>query len=250
MTSVFGIEFSHLSRNELISTLVSEGVPNGGGPRCVVTANLDHIVQLSQNSEFRSAYEKAWVVTADGMPVFAYARMRRAAIPERLTGADLFPLLIEELRPQQHRCFFVASSKTTVTRICHRLVSRGFAPDSIAFEIPHHGFERDTRTSETLAERIRQHRATHLFFGLGSPKSELWIDKHRDRLGDCYALSLGAALDFFAQTKKRAPVCLQKTGLEWLWRVGHEPRRLHRRYFVDSWRFLGAIKRDLATNRM
>jgi N-acetylglucosaminyldiphosphoundecaprenol N-acetyl-beta-D-mannosaminyltransferase len=241
----FGLRFAPLGNRQLAERLAASPVPAGAGPRMIATTNLDHVVQLSRNAALRAAYRRAWTVTADGMPVYLYARLRGAPLPGRLTGADVFARLMTMLEPGAHRCFFVAASQDTADRIATALIQRGFARDALAFRVPPHGFEHDAAYSDDLARAIRAHGTTHLFLGLGSPKSEIWADRHRGALGDCYVLNVGAALEFYAGTKQRAPVALQRAGLEWAWRVGCEPRRLFRRYFVDSWRFLWLVGVDL-----
>ena len=250
MTLVFGIAFSPLSQSQLVSEIAGRKAPMGGGPRTVVTANLDHIAHLSENSEFRAAYDKAWAVTADGMPVFAYAKLRGVAGLARVPGSDLVAALLPALTPAKDRAFFVAGSWPTGWRLQAFLVARGFRPAQVAFEVPPFGFETEPAYSEYLARRIRAHHTTHLLFGLGSPKSEIWVNQHRDRIGDCYVLSVGAGLDFFAGTKRRAPVWMRKAGLEWSWRLAQEPGRLWYRYCVHAWRFIGAVKNDLAASRL
>ncbi|WP_018262409.1 WecB/TagA/CpsF family glycosyltransferase [Methylobacterium sp. WSM2598] len=242
----FGLSFAPLDDGQLARQLAGPLVPAGAGPRIVATANLDHIVQLSRNTVFREAYRRAWIVTADGMPVYLYARLRGAKLPGRLTGADLFARLMTMLSPARHRCFFVASSEETAARIEALLLARGFSREQLAFRVPPFGFETDAAYSDALAGAIRAHRATHLFLGLGSPKCEIWSHRYRGALGDCYVLNVGAGLDFYSGTKRRAPVVLQRTGLEWAWRVAQEPRRLFHRYFVASWRFLWIAAADFA----
>ena len=246
----FGLQFSRLDRAALVQTLRNRPMPSGTGARIVCTANLDHIVQLKRNEALRSAYATAWCVTADGMPVFAYARLKGEAVPGRVTGSDLVKDLVTSLPPQGTRCFFVASCQETADGLRHMLVERGFAPEALAFAVPPFGFERDQTASAKLAEQIRRHGTTHLFFGVGAPKSEIWTHCHRDALGDCYVLNAGAGLDYACGVKRRAPVWMQQAGLEWLWRFGSEPGRLFRRYFVDSWIFLGAVWGDLASERV
>ncbi|MGY2051401.1 WecB/TagA/CpsF family glycosyltransferase [Methylobacterium sp. JK268] len=242
----FGLSFAALDEGQLARRLAGPLVPAGAGPRVVATANLDHVVQLSRNAAFRDAYRRAWVVTADGMPVYLYARLRGAKLPGRLTGADLFARLMTMLAPERHRCFFMAPSEETARRIEAALLARGFSPDQLAFRVPPLGFDADEAYSRALAEAIRAHRPTHLFLGVGSPKSEIWSHRYRGMIGDCYVLNVGAALDFFSGTKRRAPVALQRAGLEWAWRVASEPRRLFHRYFVASWRFLWLVAADVA----
>lgn len=244
---VFGIRFSPVTTRELVETIAT--APANAGPRILVTANLDHVVQLGQNEDFRRAYRHAWVATADGMPVMMYAKLKRAGLPARVTGADLFRSVMPALCPDRHRCFFVASTAETAGRLVDYLLARGFKREAIAVEIPPFQFEYDEDFSRDLAHRIARHRTTHLFMGVGAPKSEIWTDRHRDLIGNCYVLNCGAALDFFVGTKKRAPLVVRRAGLEWLWRFGQEPQRLYRRYFVHSWRFLREVAKDLAAAR-
>lgn len=245
MRAVFGIDFSLLTQEQLVKRVTSEPVPEGESVRLVATANLDHVVNLSRNERFRRAYAEAWVTTADGAPVFLYAKLMGCGLPERVTGVDLFEALMLNLSPDRHRPFFVVSKSATGDYLREWLLERGFSSEQIGVLCPPFGFERDESYSQLMAGQIRHHKTTHLVFGVGAPKSEVWINTHKSSLGSCYAFGFGAGLDFFSGTLRRAPRWMRQTGLEWLWRVGSEPKRLSRRYFVDSWRFLLAIKRDL-----
>jgi N-acetylglucosaminyldiphosphoundecaprenol N-acetyl-beta-D-mannosaminyltransferase len=244
---LFGIRFSPTTTQELVKAITT--VPANAGPRILVTANLDHIVQLSQNEDFRRAYRRAWAATADGMPEIMYAKLKRAGLPARVTGADLFQAVIAALSPDRHRCFFVASTAETARRLVDYLLARGFKREAIAIAVPPFRFDDDEDFSRALAHRIARHGTTHLFMGVGAPKSEIWTDRYRDSIGNCYVLNCGAALDFSAGTKKRAPLVMRRAGLVWLWRFALEPQRLYRRYFVYSWRFLGEVAKDLAAAR-
>jgi N-acetylglucosaminyldiphosphoundecaprenol N-acetyl-beta-D-mannosaminyltransferase len=243
--TAFGVSFSRATATELVHEICAGPVVRGMGVRLLVTANLDHVVRLRKNPNFRAAYDRAWQATIDGAPVFAYSRIRGLGVPARVTGADLFPLIMEALDPRLHRPFFIAPSNEVATRLQNWLLARGFDPGQIASVSPPFGFEKDAPYSTQLADRVRGHQSTHLFLGVGCPKSEIWVDKHRGRLGDLYAFAFGAGLEFFAGVTRRAPKLLQKFGLEWAWRVAHDPRRLFKRYFVDSWAFVGAIIEDL-----
>jgi len=241
---LFGIRFSGATFEEMVHDLSAKPLP-GQGVRMVVTANLDHIVQLRDHAGLRKAYERAWRRTIDGAPVLLYARWRKAGVPGRVTGADLFPALLARFEPSSHRPFFVAASGEIAAGLRRWGAGKGFTPDSIGIDVPPFGFDANEGYGERLADAIREHGTTHLIFGLGCPKSETWIDHHRDQLGDCYAIAVGAALGFFVGTDRRAPGLVGRIGMEGLWRVGQEPRRLSRRYFVRSWGFLAAITDDL-----
>lgn len=241
----FGIDFVSLTEAQLARDLASLEIPSGDPPRLLVTTNLNHVVDLARNARFRAAYRSAWRVTADGMPVMLYARLRGVQLPERLTGSGVFAALMPLLDPTRHRVFFVAPTKEVGDLCGQWLVGRGFSPEAIAMEVPERGFDTDDRRSEELSDRIRLHRTTHLVLGIGAPKSEIWAHRFHDRLGHCYVLCVGAGLEFFVGLRSRGPVWAQSSGLEWLWRFAQEPRRLFRRYFVDSWRFLACVVNDL-----
>lgn len=242
---VLGINFSSLTQAGLIRRLLLDPVPKGEGVRLVVTSNIDHISNLVRNARFRAAYAGAWVATADGMPVYLYTRMRGAGVPELVTGADLSNTLLNKIVPGGCRPFFVVGNKETAARLTAVLTERGFAADAIGFACPAFGFEKDSAASAELAEAIRRHGTTLLFFSLGAPKSEIWIHEHRHLLGDTYALSIGASLDFYVGLRRRAPMWMRRAGLEWAWRVLSEPQRLFWRYFVESWLALWAVFLDL-----
>ena len=241
---LFGYSFATDTPEQLIA-LTTQPPSKGQMARLIVTANLDHIVQLRENAALRKAYDLAWRRTIDGAPVFLYSRLRGIGVPSRVTGADLAPSLLERLRPGVHRPFFVVASPTIATGLRQWAAARGFAEDAVGIDVPPFGFEKDRAYGDALAARIRNHGTTQLLFGVGCPKSETWIIARRDQLGDCYAFAVGAALGFLVGTQKRAPTIFRRLGMEWLWRVYQEPKRLARRYFVQSWGFVGAVADDL-----
>ena len=246
--SVFGVEFTSGGVEQISAFVTDKAVLAGEGLRLVVTMNLDHVVTLRRNAGFRTAYRNAYLVTADGFPVYLYARWRGATLAGRITGADLFPDIMARLSPTRHRPFLVASSDETRKLLEARLIKRGFRPDQFAVAVPPYGFEGDAAETETLLRQVERLKPTHIFMGVGSPKSEIWLDCHRDRLGDAYGFAFGASLDFFVGTSRRAPKLIREFGLEWLWRFANEPRRLFRRYFIDSWAFFAVVAEDVKRN--
>jgi N-acetylglucosaminyldiphosphoundecaprenol N-acetyl-beta-D-mannosaminyltransferase len=246
MAEVFGIDFSAQDKDQLVELLTRKPVPAGSGLAMVVTANIDHVVNLLRDAQFRTAYGTAKVATADGFPVAVYAKLRGVDLPGRVAGPDLFAAMMPALVPGRHRPFFVVSREGTGAKLRDYLVCRGFAPEDVGIVCPPFGFERDQAFSQALAWQVRAHGTTHLVMGVGSPKSELWLHEWRDDLGDCYAMGIGAGIDFFVGTEVRAPAWMQTIGMEWLWRLLREPRRLGRRYLVDGLLFPVAVLRDLS----
>ena len=240
---LFGAPISPVTEESLIRELVAPA-ERGSGARLVVTMNLDHVVNLRLNDRFRTAYQSAWRVTIDGAPVFAYARLAGVHVPERVTGADLYEKLMERLNPALHRLFFVVSSDQVATRTASLFEARGFEANALSFDVPPLGFQDDVAYSNDLAERIKAISATHLILAVGAPKSEIWASENSERFGDLYVLCIGAAVEFVTGLKRRSPRWMRRAGVEWVWRVASEPRRLARRYFIDSFGFLRAIAAD------
>ena len=241
--TLFGRGICTLTLKGLASEIIR--APSTHGVRLVATMNLDHVVNLRRNGAFRLAYAGAWAVTIDGAPVFAYARVRGVDAPGRITGVDLFAELARSW-PLDRRPFFVTSTAEAGEKLIESFVARGFPNEAVGFESPAFGFEKDQAQSAALCSAIRSHGATDLVFGVGSPKSEIWIDTHRDQLGDLYAYGFGAGLDFLVGNAARAPIIMRRLGLEWLFRLALEPTRLWRRYLVDSWAALPSVAADLA----
>ncbi len=240
---IFGVDFSTANEEQVVSTFLSTP-EQGQDARFVVTANVDHIVQLRRNADLRDAYAHAWYRTVDGTPVYLYARLRGVDL-HKVTGADLFAKVMERLNPAVHRPFFVCASEDIAQGLRQGLVKRGFSPDMVGSIIPPFGFEKDAAFGERMATAIRDHGTTHLFFGVGCPKSEIWMNRYRKDLGDVYACAVGAALAFHIGALSRAPRLVRKIGMEWLWRALQEPNRLLKRYFVHSWAFLAIVRDDM-----
>jgi N-acetylglucosaminyldiphosphoundecaprenol N-acetyl-beta-D-mannosaminyltransferase len=241
-SKIFGVEMCTLTAGELVDSIVNS--PPRDGVRLLATMNVDHVVRLRTDERFRKAYARAWRITADGAPVFAYARTRNIPVPQRLTGSDLTPDLLRRM-PFDRCLFFVVSSSETGERLLSSLIDRGFPERQLAYLCPPFGFESDRMMSSKIVEAITAHGTTDLFLGVGAPKSEIWVDEHRDMLGNMYAYCFGAGLDYFAGRSTRAPIAFRNMGMEWFWRLTREPVRLWHRYLIDSWAFFPAVFQDL-----
>lgn len=230
MYKQLGVRFDRQSLPDIITMALSEIQ----APVFYVTCNLNHLRILQSDGHFREAYRKATLITLDSRPIQMASRLRFGEHLPLVTGAELFAVLFERLRSGQDRPFFVSSSDETSANLRQRLLDRGFAPDAIAFYTPPFGFERDIARSEAMIAQIRAHGTTHLFMGVGAPKSERWIAQHFVALPPAHIFCVGAALDFTAGSKRRAPAWLGQLGFEWLHRLLSEPVRLFPRYAGDA----------------
>ena len=213
-------------------------------PRVIVTANVDHIVQLDADAEFRGAYDRASARTLDGMPLVWLARVLHRLPVERVTGHDLLACVLAGPPPAMGRVFLVCARQSVADAVGARFRAAGLPPEAIASAVPPFGFEHDPAYGLALAARIRAHGAGLVVMGVGAPKSEVWVDRHAGTLGGPVVLCVGDALAVAAGCMPRAPRLMQRLGLEWAFRFALAPRRLFHRYFVKSWRFLEIAARQ------
>jgi len=232
--SLFGIPFI---AGTAMDAIVAAEALDIEGPRMIVTANVDHILSLAHDRAFRAAYASAAVRTLDGMPLLWLARIRGGRKLHRVTGHDLLTALLARRWTSYSRLFVVSPNEEVSRGIVGRFVAQGADQAHIRTEIPPFGFEHDQLYSDRLASHIRGHHTTTLLMGIGAPKSEIWIHRQGALLGSPVALCVGGALAVCAGIERRAPVSLQRLGLEWFWRFRLAPRRLFHRYFIRSWRF-------------
>ncbi|OJY34794.1 MAG: hypothetical protein BGP06_17845 [Rhizobiales bacterium 65-9] len=193
------------------------------------TLNLDHLVQLRESRAFQAAYANATFVTADGAPVARLARRFDESII-RTTGADLVDPLCAVAAWTQTPIYLFGADEQTLTRVAERL-SRDHPSLVIAgMEAPPRGFDPFGPEADAAAERIARSGAKLCFVALGAPKQELFADRMFRRYPTVGWLGVGAALDFMAGGRMRAPRLFRDIGLEWCWRLAQEPRRLGARY--------------------
>lgn len=240
---LFGIEVDPLSRREAAAR-IGEWLADNGRCRFVVTPNLDHVVRLQDNAEFREAYRHADLVLVDGKPVHLAARLLGKPVPETVPGSDLtVDLLSGSTEPM--RVFLLGAAPGVAARAAGRIHEQWPGVRVAGHYSPPFGFEKDARETERIIELIREAAPDLLIVGLGAPKQELWVSRHRQRLAAKVALCVGASIDFIAGEKARAPAWMRRSCLEWLYRMLQEPGRLAGRYAFDAWRFPGIFIREL-----
>lgn len=225
---------------------ISEWVATGQS-RVVVTCNAHSVVTATQDARMRSAIETADMATADGMSVAVFLRLLTGQRQERLAGPDLMWHYCGEAAGRGESIFLFGSSDATLERLDARL-RRDFPGLVVAgmFAPPYGGW--DAAQDDAIVARINASGAQVVFVGLGCPKQELWMAENRHRLHGVL-VGVGAAFDFHAGTVKRAPLWMQKFGLEWLHRLSAEPRRLLSRYAKTNTLFVLGALRQLGARR-
>jgi N-acetylglucosaminyldiphosphoundecaprenol N-acetyl-beta-D-mannosaminyltransferase len=236
---IFGFAISPGDAKTIARSFWSPRLPYDG-VGLVVTPNLQHIVDLRHNVAFAQAYRNAAVIVCDGFPVYYYAAMCGIFV-QHVTGCDLLHELMSNVVTPDQRMFFVVDSDQTAAAVIDWGRGKRIPVDTA---VPPRDFENDFELSERLIDRIHGHRTSILVFGIGAPKSEIWISSHLDRLPACWALCVGQAVRVALGLTRRAPKLIRNLNSEWLFRVIQEPRRLTRRYLSGPAPFLLAIAED------
>lgn len=238
---LFGMTIDRLTLGEATGTVLDWcAAPADGFCRYVVTPNVDHAVMHQTRGDLRDAYLGASLVLADGAPLVAAARLLRKPLPERVAGSDLTPDVLRragrEGRPPL-RVFLLGAAPGVADRAAKRIAAQRQGVRVVGTHCPPIGFEkREADTGAALAA-VAAAAPDLLIVGLGAPKQELWVSRHQQRIEAKAALCVGATIDFLAGHKRRSPVWMQQTGLEWAHRLASEPRRLAGRYARDAWVF-------------
>ncbi|HEX5473749.1 MAG TPA: WecB/TagA/CpsF family glycosyltransferase [Vicinamibacterales bacterium] len=215
-----------------------------------VTPNVDHVMRLRRDQDLRSIYDRADFVLADGVPLVWASALLHARLKGRVNGTDLLEGLCASAAARGLSVFLLGGDPGTADRAGERL-SRRFRGLRVAgAACPSASDVKDVEANRRLQTAIQTSGADILFVGLGSPKQERWIARYARQTGVSFAVGIGVSFSFVAGDIARAPVWMQRCGLEWLWRLAMEPRRLWKRYLVDDAPFVWLIGKELASRRL
>ena len=204
--------------------------------RCVFsTPNLNFLVASLRDEAFRDSVIESDLSLADGMPLVWVARVLGVPLSGRVAGSSVFELLRRD-EAGRMSVYFFGGPPGVAEAACNRLNVDSPGMRCVGFESPGFGTVEDMSSDETI-ERINSSRADFVVVALGARKGQAWIARNRERLCAPVISHLGAVLNFVAGTVRRAPMWMQRLGLEWLWRIREEPA-LWRRYLGDGIAFL------------
>lgn len=240
---VLGYQITAIRMPEMVS-LCEEAIDERR-PLQIGVVNAAKIVHGRRNPALRDAVRDCDVVLADGQSVVWASRLLGAALPERITGIDLFTRLLELADRRAHRVFLLGASAEVVAETAAR-TSKDYAGLSIV------GF-RDGYFSgaeaEDVARQVRDARPDMLFLGMSSPKKELFLARYRALMGVPIMHGVGGAFDIVAGVTHRAPSAWQRVGMEWAYRLIQEPGRMWKRYLYTNTAFVWLVARAWVAQR-
>lgn len=212
----------------------------------IANHNLNSLYLIRREPAMRRFYELADLIEVDSRPLIAFARLLglRSRAFHRCTYLDWRDHFWSLADRHGWRVMYIGGEANTVGTAAERLNARypGAAIQA------HHGFFDVDPSSAASLDVLAEAKAFDphiLFVGMGMPRQELWIADNFQALPDSVIFSVGAAFDYEAGTQAAAPRWMGRVGLEWLFRLAHDPRRLWRRYLVESWRLTAPALRDI-----
>ena len=214
----------------------------------VVTPNVDQVLLAGHDPAAADAFGDAALLLADGAPLVGLARLLGDTRVRRHTGADLIQLAAREAASRGWRIAIVGGEPSVARMAAARLSDQNPGAALIAVPTPRLSGVRDS-AGAALVEELRRLQPDIVFLCFGFPRQEAWWAHWRSGLPAAVYVGAGAAVDFAAGTKTRAPRFAQRLGIEWMWRLAQEPRRLTGRYLVRGPRFAGTVIRSLLHGR-
>ena len=239
--TVAGIKVDNVDEDEAIS-MVDKWI-DGPAAAYIAVVNAAKLVSAGRNSELRQALIGADLVTADGMSVVWASRLLGSPLKERVTGIDMFERLIGHAERRGSSVYLLGGRDEAVGRIVTRF-RREYPNLKVAGY--RNGYFAAAEADEVV-ERIRRSGAELLFVAMGSPRQEIWIASNLAATGARFALGVGGAFDHLSGLSRRAPRWMQQAGMEWLYRLLSEPRRLWRRYLIGNLLFTWLVAKQLVS---
>ena len=208
----------------------------------ICTVNVAILMMMRSDRKLQGFVDRAALVVADGQPLVWASQLQDDPLPERVTGVELVDELCALATREGFGVYFLGAKPAISETVVQRLAER------------HHGLKVcgisdgyfDAPEAPQRAQAIRESGANILIVGMGVPLQEEFIENHWDQLGVELAIPVGGSFDIIAGATRRAPVWLQRIGMEWLFRLIQEPRRLWKRYLVTNTQFIFHLLRSVA----
>jgi N-acetylglucosaminyldiphosphoundecaprenol N-acetyl-beta-D-mannosaminyltransferase len=237
---MMGCQVDNLSMEETLAKV--EEFIRSGQPHQHVVINVDKLVKASRDPALRRIINDCALINVDGMPVVWASRLLGKPLKERVAGVDLFEALMRRAGQKGWRVFLLGARDEVVQAV--RAAYQRKYPQLVIAGC------RDGYWSEAeeaaVAEQVRASRADLLFVAISSPKKEQFLGRWQGAMRVPFAMGVGGTFDVAIGRVRRAPLWMQKAGLEWFFRFLQEPKRMFRRYFIDDMAFIWLLIKEAA----
>jgi N-acetylglucosaminyldiphosphoundecaprenol N-acetyl-beta-D-mannosaminyltransferase len=206
-----------------------------------VAVNVAKVVHMQKDKQLYESVVSADIINADGLPLVWVSKLFGRPLPERVTGVDLMSDLVQLANAKGYKIFFLGATEEVVAGVVD-IYKKEYSPSIIA------GYRNGyfaASEEELVAKQISHSGANILFVAITSPKKEIFLHKYKDTLRNVnFIMGVGGSFDVVAGKVKRAPMWMQRSGLEWLYRTIQEPRRMWKRYLVTNTLFIYYIFKE------
>jgi len=203
--------------------------------------NAGKIVLMQKDKELEKSVVEADIINADGQAIVWAANLLGQKLPERVSGIDLMEELVKRSFEKGYKCFFLGATEEVVTKVVD-IYKTQYAEDIIA------GYRNgyfDKGAEEKIAKKIADSGANMLFVAITSPKKEIFLNTYKKHLQNInFIMGVGGSFDVIAGKVKRAPLWMQNFGIEWLYRVIQEPKRMWKRYLIGNTKFILLVVKE------
>lgn len=252
VSRLFGIPVARVTETEAVERIVGMAKERGSGTghstdderhpenassrhiaKFIATLNVDFVANavsgwpFGGNDELWGYLRNADFVTADGMPIVLLSKLLRRALPERVTGADMVPRICRRCAEEGLSVYVLGGDREAIEEALRKLKVESLKLKVVGIDP---AFVKLDEDQPEIIERINAAKTDILFVALGNPKQELWMGRNKEKLDVGAMIGIGGTFNFLAGRVKRAPKWMQKSGLEWIYRIIQEPGRLWKRY--------------------
>ncbi len=238
--NICGVKIDNYSFNDAVERIIDRAV-TGVIPSYVVTPNAQHVLSLQRDANFRDIYEKAFLAVPDGVSLLWSAKFLQTPLNGRVNGTDLFEELSAVAEQKGLKIFLLGGRSGAAEEAKKTLQARHSDLKIVGTHCPPYGFESQPEELALINSKIKAAAPDILFVGLGAPKQEKWIYDNYQELGVPVSLGIGVSFELVANMVQRAPLWMQKWGLEWLFRLIVEPKRLWKRYVMGNPQFMWLV---------
>jgi N-acetylglucosaminyldiphosphoundecaprenol N-acetyl-beta-D-mannosaminyltransferase len=238
--SVLGCEIDRLDMEATVRRI--DAVIATGGFAQHAAINVAKIVAMREDRRLEEIVRDCELVSADGQAIVWASRALSDPLPGRVAGIDLMQELLALAERRGYRVFILGARDDVLARALERIRARH---PRLVVAGARDGYFSEEDAAAVAAE-VAAHRPDIVFVAMPSPRKEYWLAQHGRRLGAPFIMGVGGSVDVLAGKVRRAPVLMQRLGLEWLFRLAQEPRRLLGRYLTTNTRFVAYVVRELA----
>lgn len=236
--------------NELENNIL--GVLSGiNQAQIIITLNLDFLRIAESNTDFLHVCKNSLWNLPDGNGITLLLKLKYSQKVNRITGNDLFPLLLNIADQHHYRVALIGSSKNVLSNV-KNLICKKYPEltDNILYISPPLNFEESPNLNNEVVSNIISFKPDIVFAALGCPRQELWLYENMEKFKSKINIGVGAVFDYYSGIKKRSPIIFQRFYLEWLWRLLNEPGRLFKRYIVLDLPYFIKLFFKIAKNRL